>query len=119
MTGRMVADNPLNDEYLQIIDDPKPQSFIARFYVSPDLQVIGSLELHFFDSFEEAYSDYASLPSDKLKALGIQNSNRLPGSLDFIQCRDGEDVLVEDYKAVKGWDNPEIACLISCGFAGI
>ena len=109
---RMVADNPRNDEYLQIIDDPKPQSFIARFYVSPDLQVIGSLELHFFDSFEEAYSDYASLPSDKLKALGIQNSNRLPGSLDFIQCREGKDVLVEDYKVVEGWDNPEIASIV-------
>ena len=108
----MVAENPLNDEYLQIIDDPKPQNFIARFYVSPDLQVIGSLELHFFNSFEEAYSDYASLPSDKLKALGIQNSNRLPGSLDFIQCREGEDILVEDYKAVEGWDNPEIASIV-------
>ena len=109
---RLIAENPLNDGYLQIVEEPEISSFIDHFYVIPDLQVAGPLEIQTYSSLEEAYGVYSALPSSKLKALGIQNSNPRPGSLDFLQCRDGVDTLVEDYKEIEGWDNPEIATVV-------
>ena len=44
-----------------------------------------------------------------MKALGVEkNPDPLPGSLDVLQCRNGLDTIVEDYKTVPGWDNPYI-----------
>lgn len=44
-----------------------------------------------------------------MKALGVEkNPDPLPGSLDVLQCRNGIDTIVEDYKTVPGWDNPYI-----------
>ena len=109
---QMVSESPLNDQYLQIAEEPHAGSFIDHFYVVTDLQVLGTLELKTYATLEDAYAAYEALPSDKLKALGIQNSNPMPGSLDFLQCRDGVDTLVEDYKEIEGWDNPEIAAAV-------
>ena len=90
----------------------EPVPFIQHFYVIPDLQVAGQLQVQTYPTFEQAYAAYALLPKDKLKALGVQNTKPLPGSLDFIQCRDGVDTLVEDYQAAEGWNNPEITQLV-------
>ena len=84
------------------------EPFIHHFYVIPDLNVAGQLEVQTYPSFEEAYAAYFALPTDRQKALGIQNTMAMPGSLDFLQCRDSVDTLIEDYKRVEGWDNPEI-----------
>ena len=78
----------------------------------PDLKVAGQLEVQTYSSFEEAFAAYTALSKDKLKALGVQNAMPLPGSLDFIQCREGVDTLVEDYLTAEGWDNPEISQLV-------
>lgn len=43
-----------------------------------------------------------------MKALGIENTAPLPGSLDFIQCKNGIDTLIYDCQKVEGWLNPEI-----------
>ena len=110
---QMVAENPLNEQYLQIVEEPQADSFIDHYYVVTDLQVLGTLELKTYATLEEAYAAYAALPTDKLKALGIQNSSPLPGSLDFLQCRDGVDTLVEDYKEFEDWDNPEIEAVVA------
>lgn len=117
-----LAENPLNEHLLVEVPDapveeaetsvPQNDAFIDHYYVIPDLEVTGSLDVQTFSIFEEAYAAYAALPSDKVKALGVQNSNSLPGSLDFIQCRGGVDTIIEDYTKVAGWDNPEISALL-------
>ena len=44
-----------------------------------------------------------------MKALGVEkNPDPMPGSLDVLQCKNGLDTIVEDYKTVPGWDNPYI-----------
>jgi N12 class adenine-specific DNA methylase len=88
------------------------EPFIHHFYVIPDLNVTGQLEVQTYSSLEEAYEAYSVLPTDRQKALGIQNTMAMPGSLDFLQCRDSVDTLVEDYRNVEGWDNSEIAQVV-------
>ena len=92
--------------------EEEPSPFIQHFYVIPDLKVAGQLEVQTYSSFEEAFAAYSALPKGKLKALGVQNTMPRPGSLDFIQCREGMDTLVEDYLTAEGWDNPEISQLV-------
>ena len=49
------------------------------------------------------------VPNFHLKALGVEKTpDPLPGSLDIVQCKNGIDTIVEDYKKVPGWDNPYI-----------
>ncbi len=44
-----------------------------------------------------------------MKALGVEkNPDPLPGSLDILQCKNGIDTIVEDYKTVPGWNNPYV-----------
>ena len=87
----------------------QPDHFIHHYYVVEDLQVRGALQLKEYGTFEEAMAAYQSLPTDKIKALGAQNTRTpLPGSLDLIQCKDGQDTLISDYEQVDGWQNPEI-----------
>lgn len=44
-----------------------------------------------------------------MKALGAMNTGQpLPGSLDFMQCKNGQDTIIEDYKKVAGWEHPEV-----------
>ena len=110
----------LSDEQIEDAErafNPPPQTddsrFIAHYYVIPDLQMQSQLAVQTFPTFEEAFAVYEALPNDYVKALGVQNTNPMPGSLDFIQCRDGRDTLVEDYTKVDGWDNPEITELVN------
>lgn len=84
------------------------ESFIDHYYVVEDLEKPGLLAIREFEQLDEAMEQYFSLPNHQMKALGIQNTNPLPGSLDFIQCRNGIDTLIEDYTKVENWDIPEI-----------
>ena len=87
---------------------PEEKPFIDHFYVVRNLEVHGQLEIKEYPNCEEALTAYFALPNNKLKALGIQNTNPLPGSLDFIHCVNGIDTAIMDYTFVEVWNNPEI-----------
>ena len=89
------------------------RQYIDHYYVIPDLEVNGQLDITNYETFEDAFAAYNLLPKDKLKAFGVQNTNQMPGSLDFIHCRNGKDTLVEDYKKENGWNNAEITELVT------
>lgn len=82
--------------------------YIDHYYVVEDLQKQGELDIREYSSLSEALENYFALPTHKMKALGIQNQSPLPGSLDFIQCKNGVDHLTEDWTKVTGWLNPQI-----------
>lgn len=82
--------------------------YIDQYYVIEDLNVKGALNIKRYGSLEEALGAYYSLPNHKRKALGIENTAPLKGSLDFIQCQNGVDTLICDCKKSEGWLNPEI-----------
>ena len=119
-------DNPFVEQVMQdaeaiVVEEPYERSFVPsesdhfidHYYVVEDLQVQGALQLREYGTFEEAMRAYQSLPADRMKALGVQNTRTpLPGSLDLIQCKDGEDTIVQDYMKVDGWQNPEILSLV-------
>ena len=87
----------------------EPEHFIDHYYVVEDLQVRGALQLKEYSTFEDALRAYHELPSTQMKALGAMNTAQpLPGSLDFMQCKDGLDTIIEDYKKVAGWEHPEV-----------
>lgn len=41
------------------------------------------------------------------------NTRDLPGSLDFVQCVDGKDTIIQDYAQVDGWQNAEVMDIIA------
>ena len=99
LQGFSIEDSPL-------ISKP----YIDHYYVVEDLQAV-PLEIKTFSERDKALNEYFSLPTNKVKAFGVQNTNELPGSLDFIQCRDGIDTLTEDFLKVEesaGWQREEI-----------
>ena len=84
------------------------QPFVKQFYVVENLQD-APLKIERFGNLDDAMSQYQALPNHYMKALGVEkNPDPLPGSLDVLQCRNGIDTIVEDYKTVPGWDNPYI-----------
>ena len=84
------------------------QPFVKQFYVVENLQA-APLKIERFGNLDDAMSQYQALPHHCMKALGVEkNPDPLPGSLDILQCRNGIDTIVEDYKTVPGWDNPYI-----------
>ena len=92
------------------VEDLPQKSYIDHYYVVEDLQAV-PLEIKNFSELDKALNEYFSLPTEKVKAFGVQNTNELPGTLDFIQCKDGVDTLTEDYLKVEeraGWQNDEI-----------
>ena len=98
---------------------PVPQtvrhtSFIDHYYVVEDLTAAPLKVVNYSDR-EEALAAYAAIPSDRRKAFGVVNSKELPGSLDFLQCVDGKDILIEDYIKTDdaSWRNPEIEALVA------
>ena len=99
LQGFSIEDSPL-------ISKP----YIDHYYVVEDLQAV-PLEIKTFSERDKAINEYFSLPTNKVKAFGVQNTNELPGSLDFIQCKDGIDTLTEDFLKVEesaGWQREEI-----------
>lgn len=92
------------------LDAQKEQEhpFVKQFYVVENLQA-ALLRIERFGNLDDAMSQYQELPNHYMKALGVEkNPDPLPGSLDVLQCRNGIDTIVEDYKTVPGWDNPYI-----------
>lgn len=93
---------------LQDGKEPSEKGFIDHYYVVEDLAVRGPLAIKEYQNLDEALSAYFAIPNDRLKALGIQNTSPMPGSLDFIQCQNGIDTMTMDHTAVEVWNNPEI-----------
>ena len=88
--------------------EKREQPFVKQFYVVENLQA-APLKSERFGNMDDAMSQYQALPSHYMKALGVEkNPDPLPGSLDILQCKNGIDTIVEDYKTVPGWDNPYI-----------
>ena len=87
----------------------KPEKpFVQQFYVVTDLQT-NPMKIEKFGNLDDAMSCYQQVPNFHLKALGVEKTpDPLPGSLDIVQCKNGIDTIVEDYKKVPGWDNPYI-----------
>ena len=82
--------------------------FVQQFYVVTDLQT-NPMQIEKFGDLDDAMSCYQQVPNFHLKALGVEKTpDPLPGSLDIVQCKNGIDTIVEDYKKVPGWDNPYI-----------
>ena len=82
--------------------------FVQQFYVVTDLQT-NPMQIEKFGDLDDAMSYYQQVPNFHLKALGVEKTpDPLPGSLDIVQCKNGIDTIVEDYKKVPGWDNPYI-----------
>ena len=91
----------------------EPAAFIDHFYVAEDIQKHGALDITEYPTLEEALAAYRELPSTQMRALGAMNTRKpLPGSLDFLHCKDGVDTIVEDYRKVDGWENPEVLDVI-------
>ena len=127
-----LKENPLNDHLLHAVEEPQIEAtdetavaveepeesvesgpFIDHYYVVEDLSAV-PLSVTEYPDREEALEAYFALPADAMKAFGVVNTKELPGSLDFIQCRDGKDTLIEDYAKTDddSWRNPEIEGLV-------
>ena len=82
--------------------------FVQQFYVVTNLHT-NPMQIEKFGNLDDAMSCYQQVPNFHLKALGVEKTpDPLPGSLDIVQCKNGIDTIVEDYKKVPGWDNPYI-----------
>lgn len=94
-------------------EQPETGPFIDHYYVVEDLAA-APLSVTEYPDREKALEAYFALPADTMKAFGVVNTKELPGSLDFIQCRDGKDTLIEDYAKTDddSWRNPEIEGLV-------
>lgn len=127
-----LKENPLNDHLLHAVEGPQIEAtdetavaveepeesvesgpFIDHYYVVEDLSA-APLSVTEYPDREEALEAYFALPVDTMKAFSVVNTKELPGSLDFIQCRDGKDTLIEDYAKTDddSWRNPEIEGLV-------
>ena len=127
-----LKENPLNDHLLHAVEEPQIEAtdetavaveepeesvesgpFIDHYYVVEDLSA-APLSVTEYPDREEALEAYFALPVDTMKAFGVVNTKELPGSLDFIQCRDGKETLIEDYAKTDddSWRNPEIEGLV-------
>ena len=127
-----LKENPLNDHLLHAVEEPQIEAtdetavaveepeesvesgpFIDHYYVVEDLSA-APLSVTEYPDREEALEAYFALPADTMKAFGVVNTKELPGSLDFIQCRDGKDTLIEDYAKTDddSWRNSEIEGLV-------
>ena len=94
-------------------EQQEPEHFIDHFYVAEDIQKRGSLDIKEYSSFDDALRAYYALPDTQRKALGAMNTRDLPGSLDFVQCVDGKDTIIQDYAQVDGWQNAEVMDIIA------
>ena len=110
-------ENPVTEEIQGGISTEtvqQPEHFIDHFYVAEDIQKRGALDIKEYSSFEDALRAYHELPDTQRKALGAMNTRKpLPGSLDFVQCVNGKDTIIQDYAKVDGWQNAEVMDIIA------
>ena len=84
------------------IDLKMPENhYIDQYYVIEDLAAKGGMKIERYKDLGAALGAYYSLPNHKMKALGIENTAPLRGSLDFIQCKNGVDTLIYDCQEVE------------------
>ena len=82
--------------------------YVDNFYVMEDVNAEGVVKVNRYESLDEAMQEYLRLPNHQKKVLGIQNTETMQESMDFIRCENGIDRLTHAYKQIGGWLNPEI-----------
>ena len=82
--------------------------YIDNFYVMEDVNAEGVVKVNRYESLDEAMQEYLRLPNHQEKVLGIQNTETMQESMDFIRCENGIDQLTHAYEQIGGWLNPEI-----------
>ena len=82
--------------------------YIDNFYVMEDVNAEGVVKVNRYKSLDEAMQEYLRLPNHQEKVLGIQNTETMQESMDFIRCENGIDRLTHAYEQIGGWLNPEI-----------
>lgn len=102
-----------NDGFFEPGQMSAGESFIRKFYVIKDLAA-NFYDLTVYDKYKDALDAYTKLDKTKCKAFGIENYKGLP--LDIVQCKDGKDVIIQNFKNTPGWDNPEVNKIASCIF---
>ena len=98
ITELELSDTELEEDVVSIPADPEVKNF--SFTVVND-------EVY-YESLDEAMQEYLRLPNHQKKVLGIQNTETMQESMDFIRCENGIDRLTHAYKQIGGWLNPEI-----------
>lgn len=91
-------------------DRPSKESCIVSYYVVPDLLHPGPILKE--KDLTVALTAYFKLPTDRMKALGIEHTNHTLGCLDVIQCKEGEDIIINDWQQVPGWACAEIGAAV-------
>ena len=82
--------------------------YVDNFYVMEDVNAEGVVKVNRYESLDEAMQEYLRLPNHQEKVLGIQNTETMQESMDFIRCKNGIDQLTHAYEQIGGWLNPEI-----------
>ena len=82
--------------------------YVDNFYVMEDVNAEGVVKVNRYESLDEAMQEYLRLPNHQEKVLGIQNTETMQESMDFIRCENGIDRLTHAYEQIGGWLNPEI-----------
>ena len=82
--------------------------YVDNFYVMEDINAEGVVKVNRYESLDEAMQEYLRLPNHQEKVLGIQNTETMQESMDFIRCKNGIDQLTHAYEQIGGWLNPEI-----------
>lgn len=82
--------------------------YVDNFYVMEDVNAEGVVKVNRYESLDEAMQEYLRLPNHQEKVLGIQNTETMQESMDFIRCKNGIDQLTHAYERIGGWLNPEI-----------
>ena len=82
--------------------------YVDNFYVMEDVNAEGVVKVNRYESLDEAMQEYLRLPNHQEKVLGIQNTETMQESMDFIRCENGIDQMTHEYEQIGGWLNPEI-----------
>ena len=82
--------------------------YIDNYYLMEDMNAKGVVKVERFESLEDAMHKYLEIPNHQKKVLGIQNTETMQESIDFIVCENGIDKLTHEYEKIGGWLNPEV-----------
>ena len=82
--------------------------YIDNYYLMEDMNAKGVVKVERFESLDDAMHKYLEIPNHQKKVLGIQNTENMQESIDFIVCENGIDKLTHEYEKIGGWLNPEV-----------
>ena len=82
--------------------------YIDNYYLMEDMNAKGVVKVERFESLDDAMYKYLEIPNHQKKVLGIQNTENMQESIDFIVCENGIDKLTHEYEKIGGWLNPEV-----------